>query len=77
MLVQHTQYDGCGFPSSFRRQGITIHDIDYIEMVMFLPYVIKDFNYLCHTSEGGDINCRYLYIPHERIARKGLKESAP
>ena len=29
--LTHSQYHGCWCPGSLRRQGINIHDIDYVE----------------------------------------------
>ena len=78
ILVKHTQYDGCWCPSSMRLQDISIHDIHYIGLVRFLSYVRKDFIYLCHTSVEEWYKLEtHVYIAYEKIARKGLKESAP
>ena len=72
ILVKHSQYHACWCPANARSQGISTHDVDYVELVS--SCLTKKISTTPVTSVWrNDVSCTYIFMfPKNNSARKGL-----
>ena len=68
------QYPGCWCPGSLRRQDISSHGIDYVELGPGLTWERISSTGTCVISMwSNDIKCKYMFMfPLKNLARKEL-----
>ena len=71
-LSSRGQYPGCWCPGSLRRQDISSHGIDYVELGPGLTW--ERISGTCVISMwSNDIKCKYMFMfPLKNLARKEL-----
>ena len=71
--VQHSKYHGYWCPGSLRRQDISTHDIDYVELVRFCLTWARISTTCVMSMWRNGIKHKYIFLfPLKNLACKGL-----